>query len=115
MKTILPTILMLTGCAAAGLADDTKASANLKTLPSPKKGKITFEYSYPPPPTVKPPSSAAVAPLPRVGSAEWLRRVAPQDRKLMTPWEWRRLNAWRGAYSVIEPPPWANNAGSTGQ
>lgn len=107
-------LVLATGVITA-FADDTKAPDARPPSPPPKKAHITFEYSYPPPPTEKPPHSAEAAPLPRVGSREWLHRVDSRDRQLLAPWEWRRLNAWRGACSVIEPPPWANIASGTGR
>jgi len=107
MKTISLTIMALTACVAIVLADDAKVPA------PPKKNKVTFEYSYPPPPTQKPSSGAEVAPLPRVGSKSWLQRVGQRDRSQIAPWEWRRLNAWHEAYSFAEPPPSVTGFSST--
>jgi hypothetical protein len=102
MKMIPLTLLVMTACVVA-VADDAKAPV------APKKNKITFEYSYPPPPTQKPPTATEAAPLPRVGSKIWLQRLDQRDRKQIAPWEWRRLNAWREAYSFAEPPPSVND------
>ncbi|MFA5192605.1 MAG: hypothetical protein WC740_18000 [Verrucomicrobiia bacterium] len=101
MKTISLMVLLATACVVA-VADDAKPPV------MPKKNKIVFEYSYPPPTTQKPPTAAETAPLPRTGSKDWLQRVDQRDRKLMAPWEWRRLNAGRDAYSFSEPPPSVN-------
>ncbi|MBI5685010.1 MAG: hypothetical protein HZC54_08005 [Verrucomicrobia bacterium] len=106
MKTIPLTLLLVIACVAA-FADDAKAPA------APRKNKVTFEYSYPPAPTQKPSAPAEAAPLPRVGSKSWLQRLDQRDRKAMAPWEWRRLNAWREAYSFAEPPPSVNDFTST--
>ncbi|MCX6897734.1 MAG: hypothetical protein NT105_03460 [Verrucomicrobia bacterium] len=107
MKTISLTILLLMGTVVVALGADTPAT------PALKKNKVTFEYSYPPPLTARPPRGAEAAPLPRVGSKEWLRRVDPLDRKQLSPWEVRRLNAWHAAYSFVEPPPSVNGFTST--
>jgi hypothetical protein len=106
MKTISLTLVLMTVCAVV-LAGDAKAPA------APKKNKVTFEYSYPPPPTQRPPTPAETAPLPRVGSKSWLQRVERSDRKQIAPWEWRRLNAWHEAYSFAEPPPSVTGFSST--
>ena len=99
MKTVLFAILEVTACAVAAVADDAKAPD------TPKKNQVTYEYSYPPP-TQKPPIEVKSAPLPRTSSMEWLRRVDQGDRSRMAPWEWRRMEAWRGQYSFVEPPAW---------
>jgi hypothetical protein len=91
--------MALTVCVAIAWADDAKTPA------APKKNKITFEYSYPSPPTQKPPTPAETAPLPRVGSKGWLQRLDARDRSHIAPWEWRRLNEWHAAYSFAESPP----------
>jgi hypothetical protein len=106
MKTVSLAFLLAAAC-AIGFADDAKAPV------APKKKTVTFEYSYPPPPTQKPPSAAESAPLPRVGSKSWLQRLDQRDRSQMAPWEWRRLNSWREAYSFAEPPPSVNDFTST--
>ncbi len=101
MKTLSLMVLLATVCVIA-VADDVKPPV------MPKKNKIVFEYSYPPPATQKPPTSAETAPIPRTGSKEWLQRVDQRDRKLMAPWEWQRLSSWREAYSFAELPPSVN-------
>lgn len=102
MKTISLTILLLMASVVAALGADTPAT------PVPKKNKVVFEYSYPPPQVETPPRGAEVAPLPRVDSKEWLLRVGQRDRNLLSPWELWRLNAWHTACSFIEPSPSAS-------
>lgn len=101
MKTISLMVLLVTACVVV-VADDAKAPV------APKKNKIVFEYSYPPPATQRPPTAAETTPLPRTGSKDWLQRADQRDRTLMAPWEWRRLSSWRETYSFAELPPSVN-------
>jgi hypothetical protein len=99
MKTISLTILLLMASVVAVLGADTPATPVLK------KNEVIFKYSHPPPLTERPLGKAEMAPLPRVGSKEWLLRVGQRDRDLLSSWELWQLNAWHAACSFIEPSP----------